>query len=296
MTWVRSLRLLGLALAAALIPACESSSNPLPPPAPPAVTGQTFKAAVLSGRQEVPPVVTPGTGNATVVIDIARTTVTVTVEVAGLVDITQAHLHVGRPGVDGPIIFPLASSSFSSPLTVTLTSAEFVAAPTSGISIFEQALVAIENGDTYVNVHTAANPDGELRGQVGPVSLSAILTGLQEVPPVATFATGTMALTFNNEQTSMNIVLEEANIVNVAAAHIHVAPTGVDGPIIFPIAETYYDVPLFQTLSASNFTPQAGAGINTFEQAIDAILSGDTYVNVHTAFNPDGEIRGQILP
>src|SRR5688572_734350 len=112
---VRVLRLLGLALAAALIPACDiKGPNALPQPSTPP-TGTTFKAAVLSGRQEVPPVVTTGTGNASVVIDNARTTVTVTVEVSGLVDITEAHLHVGRPGVDGPIVLPLASSAFSSP-------------------------------------------------------------------------------------------------------------------------------------------------------------------------------------
>jgi len=179
---------------------------------------------------------------------------------------------------------------------VTLTSINFIPAAPQGIATFDDAITAIQNGKTYVNVHTTRFPDGEIRGQVGPANLAASLTGGQEVPPVATLATGTMTLALNDDQTSIRIVLNETGIVNVTAAHIHVAPPGIDGPIIFPIAQNFYQVPLDKTLTSFDFTPAPNAGVSTFEEAVDAILSGNTYVNVHTVANPDGEIRGQILP
>jgi len=294
MKWIRTLQVLGLVLAAAIIPACLSSNPDRSAPQPPALTeGLTFKAARLSGRQEVPAVVTTGTGNATVVIDPNYRSLTVTVEVSGLADMTAAHLHFGGPGVDGPILFPLATSSFASPLTVTLTSGNFT--PNPSITTFEQALAMIQSGNTYVNVRTTAFPDGEIRGQVGPVVLLASLTGAEEVPTALTFASGAFDVTFNNDQTSMFITLTQAGLgVPVTAAHIHIGPPGAEGPIIFPLAETFSDVPLNLTLTAADLTAQTGA--TTFEEAIDALLGGATYVNLHTQNFPDGEIRGQILP
>jgi ABC-type transport system substrate-binding protein len=48
-------------------------------------------------------------------------------------------------------------------------------------------------------------------------------------------------------------------------------------------------------LTAANLNP-AQAEIATFAEAVDALLSGNTYFQVHTTTNPGGEIRGQILP
>src|SRR5262245_60594771 len=98
----RFLQMAALLLAAAVVPACHVSSGPASTSPPPG-TGTTFKAAMLSGRQEVPPDISAGTGNATIVIDSNQTSMTVTVNVSGLLNITAAHIHVADPGVDGPI-------------------------------------------------------------------------------------------------------------------------------------------------------------------------------------------------
>ena len=50
--------------------------------------------------------------------------------------------------------------------------------------------------------------------------------------------------------------------------------------------------PLVRTVDADDFTPQPGAGIPSFDAAINAILGGNTYMNVHTQANPDGVVRG----
>jgi len=292
---MKSIRMLGLVLLAAAIPACLSS-NPnrtAPQPVAPA-TVTTFKAAALSGRQEVPPVVSTGTGTATIDIATNRRQITVTVEVTGLTGITEAHVHFGFPGVDGPIIFPLASSSFTSPLTVTLTEADFL--PAVNVATFEAALLAIERGDMYVNVHTAAFPNGEIRGQVGPASLGATLNGAQTVMGVATFAVGSFSLTLSPDQTSMTVALNLANISDATAAHIHVGPAGADGPILFALTQNSSQMPVINTLTETDFSPQPGAGVSTFADAVDMILSGNAYADVHTTAQPGGEIRGQIVP
>lgn len=290
-----AIRLAGLVLAAAAIPACLST-NPdrtAPQPVAPA-TVTTFKAAVLSGRQEVPPVVTTGTGTATIDIATNRRQITVAVEVTGLTDITEAHLHFGLPGADGPILFPLAMTAFTSPLTVILTEADFL--PAGNVATFEAALLAIEQGNMYVNVHTVAFPNGEIRGQVGSTSLMATLDGAQALPAVITPAAGSFSLTLSPDQTSMTVSLNLANIAVATAAHIHVGPAGADGPIIFALPGDFSQMPLLLTLTEADFSPQPGAGVSTFADAVDMILSGNAFADVHTNSQPSGEIRGQIAP
>src|SRR5262249_3987625 len=48
------------------------------------------------------------------------------------------------------------------------------------------------------------------------------------------------------------------------------------------------------TLTAADFRPDPADGINTFQDAVNAMLSGNTYFNIHTTQYPGGEIRGQI--
>ncbi|MGH9361788.1 MAG: CHRD domain-containing protein, partial [Thermoanaerobaculia bacterium] len=78
---------------------------------------------------------------------------------------TMAHIHIGPPGEAGPPMTPLPAGS---PKTgkVTLTPDQ------------ETALLA---GNLYVNVHSADHPGGEIRGQIGPRTLS--YTKLRVIPP-----------------------------------------------------------------------------------------------------------------
>ncbi|MFA0757192.1 MAG: hypothetical protein YPKNTGVA_002725 [Candidatus Fervidibacter sp.] len=79
---------------------------------------------------------------------------------------------------------------------------------------------------------------------------------------------------------------------NVTAAHIHVGAVGQAGPIIFPLDHNATT----QTLTAANLQAQPTQGINTFDDAINALLSGNAYINFHTQAHLPGEIRGQIVP
>jgi hypothetical protein len=66
---------------------------------------------------------------------------------------TQAHIHLGSKGRPGPVLIALCGAGCRSPV--------------SGATIVSPAVVkTLETGATYVNVHTAKNPAGEIRGQL----------------------------------------------------------------------------------------------------------------------------------
>jgi hypothetical protein len=67
------------------------------------------------------------------------------------------------------------------------------------------------------------------------------------------------------------------------AAHVHEAATGKNGPVIIPL-----------TKSGDTYTVPAGAKLTDAQFA--SFQAGNLYVNVHTAANPDGEMRGQLKP
>src|SRR5207237_5050600 len=94
-----------------------------------------------------------------------------------------------------------------------------------------------QNSGFYVNVHTAAFPNGEIRGQIAtfvpPVNFTGILTGDQQNPPVITNATGVGR--FGLAGATLSYQLTVSNIININGAHIHQAPAGTDGPIVFPL-------------------------------------------------------------
>jgi CHRD domain len=117
-------------------------------------------------------------------------------------------------------------------------------------------------------------------------SISGTLTATAEVPaPKAPAgAKGSFTGTFNTTSAgtaTLKYKLTYAGLSGPAtAAHIHMAKKGVAGPVIVP-------------LCGPCKSPVSGSAKLTKAQ-VTAIESGGTYVNVHTAKNPGGEIRAQI--
>jgi hypothetical protein len=134
-------------------------------------SAQTFTlTATLYGNSEVPPLLTGSYGTATVTVDLAARTVTYRVDVFNLPSgVTASHIHVGPPGVSGPVVINFsvpttASNDFAFSGTVADTA--FTLAPALGIRSADDMFQAILGGNTYVNVHSAANGAGEIRGQL----------------------------------------------------------------------------------------------------------------------------------
>ena len=117
-------------------------------------TNDTKLAATLSAASEVPPINSKASGEADVKIDVKDYKLSWTIKYADLSGVvTGAHFHgPAIAGVNADVVVPI-SGDLTSPIKgeATLTA--------------EQTAELLE-GKWYVNLHTAAHPDGEIRGQV----------------------------------------------------------------------------------------------------------------------------------
>jgi hypothetical protein len=141
---------------------------------------------------------------------------------------------------------------------------------------------------------SAAQPAG--------LNFRAHLTGDEEVPPAATRAQGQTIFRVAADGSSIHFQLNLANIENVTMAHIHLAPPGVNGPVVVWLYPSAPPAQLiegrFQGVLAAGVITEADlvgplAG-QTLADLLDEIHSGNAYVNVHTQQFPAGEVRGQI--
>jgi hypothetical protein len=184
-----------------------------------------------------------------------------------------AHVHTGARGVAGPVSIPLCSPCSS---------------PASGTAnVDASVLSALQTGRAYTNVHTQANAAGEIRGQIAVVAtIRTVLNTRQEVPrPTGTLAraggTFTAAVTKSGATGTAAWRLTFSRLTGRAlAAHIHLGRPGKAGAVAVALCGPCRN---------------GVRGTATLRAPVLAALeAGRAYVNVHTARNPGGEIRGQI--
>jgi CHRD domain-containing protein len=259
------------------------------------------QSATLSGAQVEPaPVQTNAAGTAQVLVTRNRDEIRVTLDTTGLTNVSSVQIHEGHIGENGPVIFELFNSQngpFTSPLTVTLTSANLVPHPEVGIANFGDAANALLNGNAYITVNTAQNPSGEVRGQIGAQTFRTTLSGTQATPPVQTNATGTATLRLNDQQNAMDVTLDTSNLVGATDAVIRFGSPGERGPVLFTIhtpSNGAFGSRIQTTLTAADLQPQPTVGINTFADAVNAIFDGNAFVEIVTPENPGGALRGQV--
>jgi hypothetical protein len=116
-------------------------------------------------------------------------------------------------------------------------------------------------------------------------TLTVPLSGASEVPPVQTPGAGTAVLVYDPETRQLSWTVEFNGLSGPATmAHFHgPAMAGKNGPVALGLLPKG-DVPV---------SPVKGKAVLTPEQAKD-FTGGEWYVNVHTAGNPSGEIRGLV--
>lgn len=253
-------QLAGMFIVAALLTACGGSSGT-------PTTSISVKSASLNGAQETPAVTTAATGSAVFTIDMSSGAIQGTVTTAGI-DGVAAHIHEGPVGTPSPVIVPLTQGppgTWTVPPDTMLTATQ---------------LASLKSGNLYVNVHTAANPGGEIRGQIGRQVWFAALTGGQEVPATTSTATGTGVFVLDPDTNTMSGTVTTTGIVGIAS-HMHIGPIGQSAGVAIPF-----------TGGPSNYTMPAT--VLTAEQ-VTALGAGNFYANVHSAANPGGEIRGQLF-
>lgn len=226
--------------------------------------------AVLNGDQETPPVTSSAGGLAVASLTANLDTLVYKVTFHGLTP-TAAHFHRGTAGTAGPVVIGLTQSNYPN----------FYA---GRVAVSPEVAGDFIRGDMYVNIHTAAHPSGEIRGQVIPVLRTVYafdLCGGQEVPPTGSPAEGAAVVSMDRGNTHLDyLYIVDALSASSTAAHIHDGAPGMNGPVYVGL-----------------FAPSPAVGSGQFEatgEVFEKLESGDTYLNVHTGMFPNGEVRGQI--
>ncbi|HET7404060.1 MAG TPA: CHRD domain-containing protein, partial [Usitatibacter sp.] len=180
---------------------------------------------------------------------------------------TSAHVHDAAVGSTGPVIIELTQTSAN---TWTVPDVAFLTDP---------QIESFKNGTFYVDVHTAANPNGEIRGQVGRMVFFATLTGTQEVPATGSAATGFGRWVYDPETKTISGT-ETVTGMSATVSHFHAGAVGVVAGVAIP----FTGGPTTWTLAPTVLT----------DAQANALLNAGFYANAHSVAFPGGEIRGQV--
>lgn len=172
--------------------------------------------------------------------------------------------------------------------------------PALGISLAMLAL-AVTAGDRHRTIRAFAN-----------------LVPANEVPSISSAASGRFKATIDRDNQTISYELSYEGLEAAPLqAHIHLGQRHTNGgisvflcgnpptvpPAQFPQPPACPEAPatITGTLGAANVVGPAvqgiaasANGVNEFDELVEAILSGDTYANVHSVKFPGGEVRGQV--
>ena len=137
--------------------------------------------------------------------------------------------------------------------------------------------------------------------QAQTVNFTATLSGSNETPApgVTTGAFGTASVTWDAATQTLTWIIDVWNMPSgTSNAHFHVGGPGVAGPTVVNIAfpaSISNDFRLTGSATATNLLQRADQGIRSWEDFGQSLLGGQIYINIHSANNPGGEVRGQVI-
>lgn len=240
------------------------------------LSGKFLFAARMNGNQEVPAVTTNALGLGTFYLNNTRDTLCFDMTATGLSGaITGIHIHDGAAGQNGPVLIDMMPFLTGNRLKGSFTGATLTS------SLVEKMFA----GELYLNVHTAANANGEIRGQIVPEEdkgMAVSINGAQEVPAVSTTATGLgfFMLQKHEGTLSINIVVDGLS-GPITGAHLHQAVAGQNGPVVQDLTSFVSGNRISATVNPASY--------------LNALKTDSLYINIHTAANANGEIRGQLI-
>ncbi len=227
--------------------------------------GSTVYVAVPTGGQEVPSVTSSYVAHASFVLS---------------PDGLQAVYHLVTGATPTNVLLQRAIASTVGQIVYPLTPVGSTVDGTLTLSNSDPA--DFQAGHFYVNIQTQQNPTGELRGQVippGATLYSGVLSGANEVPPISTQANGGAQFVLSGDLSTLSYEIDVNGIIPTGADLDDGMP-GKNGPMLYQL-----------TLNQGG----AQGSIMLSPNDVPMMQGGATYVNVHTASYPNGEVRAQLV-
>jgi hypothetical protein len=232
--------------------------------------------AVSMAPAELFPAPTSGaSGTAKLTAKLGTGAVSGKVTLSGVVA-TAVTINEAFAGNTGPSVIRLAPNS--------ATAGEWDV-PAGGMLTADQ-VSALLQGKLYVLATSAANPGGELRGQITPSNITVVfaeMAGSQEVPPVIMAASGVAAVTVDSASDTLTVHANSSGVSDAMAAEVATAATGTTGPKLAALTKDGVNMGHW----SMELAPITASDVSNFQ-------SDMWYVNVATPADPSGAIRGQI--
>lgn len=243
-----------------------------------AVNNHPVIAVALSPSETFPRPVSTASGSGELTFDLVNRTVTGGVTVTGITA-TLAHIHDAFAGDSGPVIVNFVQSGANP----NRWDAQ------AGAVLTEEQISGLFAGRLYVNVHSAAYPAGEIRGQIQPENITLVLTDLTGgavVPAVTTQASATAATTVDARASTATVHIVASGVDDATDAHVHKAAAGANNAAALLTLAKDGAAPGHWFIELA---PVTAADRTDFD-------GNGWYADIHTPANAGGELRGQITP
>jgi hypothetical protein len=156
----------------------------------------------------------------------------------------------------------------------------------AGALLTADQVTALLQGKLYVIATSAANPTGEIRGQITPDNVKVVfsaLAGSQEVPPVTITASGVAAVTVDAAANTLTVHVNSTGVDDATAAEVDSGAAGASGAKLVALTKDSVNMGHWSMELATI----AASDLGNFN-------ANKLYVNVKTPADPNGALRGQI--
>jgi len=241
--------------------------------------GHLLFTSKLNGAQVVPSVSSNANGVSSFMLNKMRDSLTINLSMIGLSGpAVNVSIYEGNEGINGSSLIDLTSFLNGNKLTTDLTGTNVTA-----------IISKLMSDNLYLLVTTAANPLGEIRGQIKLESdwnFVADLNSMETVPMMMSnaYGLGSFGLSLDKQKLNFRIVCQNIN-GPVTNAELHFGDLGVVGNLAADITSF---------ITGVNSHVIAGS-ISTNPQLLDSLFSGRVYLNISTAAGPTGVVRSQLI-
>jgi Cu/Zn superoxide dismutase len=237
----------------------------------------------LTGAKQVPAAATAARGTVIAYYNSQSNQLVLTGDYQNLSsNISASHIHgPATPTTNAPVLYDVTNTGST------------MGTLNASVTILQAQEADLLAGNMYVNVHSANFPGGEIRTQLMPTTsgqsqyITGKMTADQSVatPAVMSSATGTTTVLLDRFTRNVFVTGSYSGLTSgITNSHIHRGAAGTNGPVSIQLQ--------FVAGTLSGTVTGTATGIS--ESLADSIIRGFSYLNIHTANYPAGEIRAQL--